>query len=183
MISNMISPALLSHASRQLYLACQEFFVHKHWRSKEAKEVNMALQDAVNPGCNLLASTTLALVGLAFGTVIFEEADLLDKVDDLGFLAIGAVAVIWYLFGRNRFKRSVVPIVLSGMAIIVQIVGLVLEKDDPASFGDNIGGIWLFVPLFVVLVAQFYWNRRHLATSAELAPAPEPSAISAESHH
>jgi len=76
----------------------------------------------------------------------------------------------------------VVPIVLSGIAIIVQVVGLVLEKDDPASFGDNIGGMWLFVPLFIVLVVQFYMNRRHLAASTEVEPTPVPSAISAESH-
>ena len=143
--------------------------------------MKMTLQNAINRGYNLLACTTLALAGLAFGTVVFEEADLLDKVDDIGFLVIGAVAVIWYLVGRNRFKRSVVPIALAGIAIIVQVVGLVLEKDDPASFGDNIGGIWLFVPLFAVLVAQFFLNRRHLAASAEVAPAPGPSAITAES--
>jgi hypothetical protein len=145
--------------------------------------MNMTLQNAINRGYNLLACTALALAGLAFGTVVLEEADLLDKVDDIGFLVIGAVAVIWYLLGRNRFKRSVVPIVLSGTAIIVQIVGLVLEKDDPASFGDNIGGMWLFVPLFVVLVVQFYVNRRHLVASTEVAPASEPSVISAESQH
>jgi len=143
----------------------------------------MTLQNAINRGYNLLACTVLALAGLAFGTVVLEEADLLDKVDDIGFLVIGAVAVIWYLVGRNRFKRSVVPIVLSGTAIIIQIVGLVLEKDDPASFGDNIGGIWLFVPLFVFLIVQFYINRRLLVASAEVTPASEPAAISAESQH
>ena len=145
--------------------------------------MKMTLQNAINRGYNLLACTALALAGLAFGTVVFEEADLLDKVDDIGFLVIGAVAVIWYLLGRNRFKRSVVPIVLSGIVIIVQIVGLVLEKDSAASFGDNIGGMWLFVPLFVVLIVQFYLNRRHLVASTEVAPTPVPSAISAESHH
>jgi len=150
---------------------------------KENKTMKMTIQNAINRGYNLLACTTLALAGLAFGTIVFEEADLLDKVDDIGFLVIGVVAVIWYLVGRNRFKRSVVPIVLSGIVIIVQIVGLVLEKDDPASFGDNIGGMWLVVPLFVVLVVQFYVNRRHLAASAEVTPAPEPSAISVESRH
>lgn len=143
----------------------------------------MTIQNAINRGYNLLACTALALAGLAFGTVVFEEADLLDKVDDIGFLVIGAVAIIWYLVSHNRFKRSVVPLGLSGIAIIVQVVGLVVEKDDPASFGDNIGGMWLFVPLFVVLIAQFFLNRRHLAASAEMEPAPGPSAISAESHH
>ena len=144
--------------------------------------MNMTLQNAINRGYNLLACTVLALAGLAFGTVVFEEADLLDKVDDIGFLVIGALAVIWYLVGRNRFKRSLAPIVLSGIAIIIQVVGLVLEKDDPASFGDNIGGMWLFVPLLVVLVVQFYLNRRHLAASAEVTAASDTPAVSTESH-
>ena len=47
--------------------------------------MNMTLQEAINRGYNLLASTVLALAGLAFGTVAFEEADQLDKVDDIGF--------------------------------------------------------------------------------------------------
>jgi hypothetical protein len=144
--------------------------------------MKMTLQNAINRGYNLLACTVLALAGLAFGTVVFEEADLLDKVDDIGFLVIGAVAVTWYLVGHNRFKRSVVPIVLAGIAIIVQVVGLVLEKDDRASFGDNIGGMWLFVPFFVFLIVQFYISRQHLA-SAEVASVLEPAALSAESHH
>lgn len=145
--------------------------------------MKMTIQDAINRGYNLLASTALALAGLAFGTVAFEEGGLLDKVDDIGFLAIGVIAVIWYLLGQNRFKRSVMPIVLSAIAIIVQVVGLVLEKDDPASFGDNIGGMWLFVPLFFVLVVQFYLNRHRLAMSADVVPAPELSAISTERSH
>jgi uncharacterized membrane protein YGL010W len=144
--------------------------------------MKMTLQNAINRGYNLLACTALALAGLAFGTVVFEEADLLDKVDDIGFLVIGAVAVIWYLVGRNRFKRSLVPIVLSGIAIIVQVVGLVLEKDNPASFGDNIGGMWLFVPLFFVLAVQFYVNRRHLVAATEVTAASESSTVSTESH-
>src|SRR5260221_12288638 len=104
--------------------------------------MKMTLQNAINRGYNLLACTALALAGLAFGTVVFEEADLLDKVADIGFLVIGAVAVTWYLVCRNRLKWSVVSIVLSGITIIVQIGGLVLEKDNPASFSDNIGGEW-----------------------------------------
>ena len=81
--------------------------------------MNMMLQNAINRGYNLLACTTLALAGLAFGTVVFEESDLADKVDDFGFLLIGAVAVLWYLAGHNRLKRSLVPIVLSGVAVVV----------------------------------------------------------------
>jgi hypothetical protein len=137
--------------------------------------MNLTIQDAVNRGYNLLACTTLALAGLAFGTVVFEESDLADKVDDIGFLLLGAVAVVWYLVGRNRFKRSALPIVLSGVAVIIQIVGLALEHDDPASFGDNVGGIWLFVPLLGFLIVQFAINRRYQAQSTVVMPSAESS--------
>jgi hypothetical protein len=66
----------------------------------------MTLENAINRGYNLLACTALALAGLAFGTVVFKEADLLDKVDDIGFLVIGAVAVIWCLFGHRPLQAA-----------------------------------------------------------------------------
>ena len=139
--------------------------------TSKGNDMNLTIQDAVNRGYNLLACTTLALAGLAFGTVVFEESDLTDKVDDIGFLLIAGVAIVWYLVGRNRFKRSVLPIVLSSLAVAIQIVGLVLEHEDPASFGDNIGGIWLFVPLLGFLIVQFVINRRYQTLSAAAAPA------------
>ena len=143
--------------------------------------MNMTTRDAVNRGYNLLACASLALAGLAFGTVAFDEGAFTDKVDDIGFLLIGAVAIIWYLVGRNRFTRSPVPIILSAAAVVVQIAGLGLERDDPASFGDNIGGMWLFVPLLVLLIVQFFVNRRYQAASAEGAFAAEPANVPTES--
>ena len=134
------------------------------------------MTEAVNRGYNLLACGTLGLSGLAFGTVILAEKDPTDKLDDGGFLLIGAIAVIWYLIGRNRFKRTPVPLVLAAVALVVQLVGLVLERDDSAAFGDNIGGIWLFAPLLVLLAVQYYRNRVHQASQPAAAQVPLSSA-------
>ncbi|HEY8951492.1 MAG TPA: hypothetical protein VIP78_02900 [Candidatus Dormibacteraeota bacterium] len=126
--------------------------------------MELTVTEAVNRGFNLLACGTLGLSGLAFGTIVLEEKDLTDKVDDGGFLLIGAIAVIWYLIGRNRFKRTPVPLVLAAVALVVQLVGLVLERNDSAAVGDNIGGLWLFVPLLVLLAVQYYRHRVHQGT-------------------
>lgn len=72
--------------------------------------------------------------------------------------------MIWYLIGRNRFKRTPVPLVLAAVALVVQLVGLVLERNDSAAVGDNIGGLWLFVPLLVLLAVQYYRHRVHQGT-------------------
>jgi hypothetical protein len=134
--------------------------------------MELTVTEAVNRGYNLLACGMLGLSGLAFGTIVLEEKDLTDKVDDGGFLLIGAIAVIWYLVGRNRFKRTPAPLVLAAVALVVQLVGLVLERNDSAAVGDNIGGLWLFVPLLVLLAVQYYRHRVHQGN--RLAPTQVP---------
>ncbi len=136
--------------------------------------MELTVRDAVNRGYNMLACTTLALAGLAFGTVVIAEQDWTDRFDDGGLLILGAIAVAWYLVGGNRFKRSIVPIVLAAIALLVQLSGVLLEHDDPSSFGDNIGGMWLFIPLLAFLIVQYVRNGRHQAAAA-VAPATSPS--------
>jgi hypothetical protein len=120
----------------------------------------LTASEAINRGYNLMLTAFLALGGIAFGTVITEEADLPDKVDDAGFLILGIVAVIWYLTSKKT-QRSIVPVILAAVAVVVQIVGVVLEFGDEKAFGDNIGGMFLFIPLLVFASLQyFYFNPR-----------------------
>ena len=116
--------------------------------------------EAINRGYNLMITAFLALGGIAFGTVIVEEAELPDKIDDAGFLLLGVIAVIWYLT-TTKTKRSIVPVILATAAVVVQIVGVIIEASDEKAFGDNIGGIFLFIPLLgLALLQYFYFNPR-----------------------
>jgi hypothetical protein len=63
------------------------------------------------------------------------------------------------LRSRNRFTRSLVPVGFAIAAVAVQIVGLLIEPDDPKAFGDNIGGMLFFVPAMILLVVP-YWRLR-----------------------
>jgi hypothetical protein len=120
----------------------------------------VTVSEAINRGYNLMLTAFLALGGIAFGTVITEETDLPDKVDDAGFLILGIVAVIWYLTSKKT-QRSIVPVILAAVAVVVQIVGVVLEFGDEKAFGDNIGGMFLFIPLLMFASLQyFYFNPR-----------------------
>lgn len=115
----------------------------------------MVIEDVANRGFNLLAVSLLGLGGLEFGAVLLQEQDLLDKVDDGGFLLIGLLAAAWYLWRRNRFRRSMIPLGLAAAAVGIQIVGLILERDDPKAFGDNIGGLLFFLPVAGLIILQF----------------------------
>jgi hypothetical protein len=116
--------------------------------------------DAVNRGYNLMVTAVLFFAGAAFGTVAFNEADLIDKIDDFGLLIVGAVAVVWYLWSGNAVRRSVLPLVLGIVALVVQLSAIVFERDDPTAFGDNVGGIILFTPFVIFAIYQYMRSGR-----------------------
>lgn len=120
---------------------------------------------AVQRGYNLMTCTILGLAGLAFGTVIFDEADFPDKIDDAVLLLVAVAAVIWYVSGDNRFKRTVVPIILTAIAVLGQLAGVLIEHDDAGAFGDNIGGMIMYTGLLIVLIVQYYASAKYLRES------------------
>jgi drug/metabolite transporter (DMT)-like permease len=118
----------------------------------ETPTVELSVRQAINRGFNLLAAGVLGLAGLAFGSLIFEEADPIDKVDNSILVLVAILAVAWYLIGNHRYERSAVPIALAGTALAGQLLGIAIEAGDPAAIGDDIGGMLLFVPLLILLL-------------------------------
>lgn len=129
----------------------------------------MTLGEAVNRGYNMMVCAVLGLAGLALGSVIVAENDFNDKIDDSGLLLAGIVAVVWYLMGRHRFSRSIIPILLVSLALAAQVTGVIIEKDDKEAFGDNIGGTILYVLLLMLSIVQYMRNARHQAAAGAAA--------------
>jgi hypothetical protein len=122
----------------------------------------MTLNESINRGFNLMVTAVLVFGGTAFGAVALSpvENDWSDRLDDIGLVLIGLLCLAWYLIGRNRVKRSLVPVALAGLAMAVQLLAVLLERDDPVAFGDNYIGLIMFVPFFVVVVVQYVWSWR-----------------------
>lgn len=116
----------------------------------------MSKQEIYNRGFNLMVVALLVLPGLAFGSVILNEHELNDKIDDTVLLVSGIIAVVWYLMGRNRFSRSIVPVGLVVLSLAGQIVGVLIEKDDKEAIGDNIGGMIIFVGVLILVLFQYF---------------------------
>ena len=116
----------------------------------------MTPQQVYNRGYNLMITALVLLPGLAFGSVILNEADFNDKIDDAVLLASGVLILIWYLVGRSRFTRSLVPLGFVVLSIAGQIAGVLIEKDDKEAFGDNIGGMIIFVCVLVLALYQYF---------------------------
>ena len=138
----------------------------------------MTLRESINRGFNLMVTTVLFFGGLAFGFVALSpvENDWGDRLDDIGLLVVGIACLLWYVIGRDRFQRSVVPVVFAGLALIVQALAVLLERDDPAAFGDNFGGLVMLIPFYIFVLVQFILTGRALLAAERATTAEERAA-------
>ena len=117
--------------------------------------MRLTAEQLVYRGYNLMISLVLVLSGLAFGAVLFAEEDLPDKIDDAGLLVVAVLAALWYLFSGSRYRRSIVPVALAALALVIQVVAVPIENDDTTAFGDNIGGLMMFIPFLIFAIYQY----------------------------
>src|SRR5947209_9074219 len=125
----------------------------------------MTKSESRNRGYTLMITTFLFLIGLGMGLYALGEGEGIDRIDDLGLLAVGLIAALWYLAGRSRFERSVVPLALTLLALAVQVLGVVLEVGERNAFGDNVAGMVLLVPLTLFALCRCF--RRPSWTGAQ----------------
>lgn len=119
----------------------------------------MTPEDLSNRSFNLMVTALLLIAGLGFGTAVFTEPEFNDKIDDLVVLASGLLILAWYLVGRNRFSRSIVPILF----VVISLGGKlysVVERDDHATFPDDIPGIVIFAAILIFALYQYLRARR-----------------------
>ncbi|HZU70073.1 MAG TPA: hypothetical protein VFA09_22570 [Ktedonobacteraceae bacterium] len=134
----------------------------------------LTVRDALNRAYNLLGVGVVAISSLAFFSDLPSEIDQLSHIVDevlLGVLAL--VAFVWYLIGRNKYTRTVIPIVFAVVALAIKVLGLVLEIKDPEDRGDEYGALVLFVVLIIVLVWQYIAARRLAAQTQGTEQVPQ----------
>ena len=119
----------------------------------------MKPDELINRGNNLLATGGLAALGLGLITLIPQEDELLHKADEIGIMLIAGLLVIWYLLGKNRYSRSVVPLSMVTAALVVKVVGLALEFNDNADRGDDIGVVQVILALLIIVGIVLYRTR------------------------
>src|SRR6266566_1249540 len=105
----------------------------------------MTVDEAFQRGNNLLATAIVALSGFAFLPEFFFEDETLHKLDEALLFVLGIIAIVWYLTGRHRFTRSLLPVLLVVAALAVKLVGFLLELGDVQDIGDDYGALILFL--------------------------------------
>lgn len=120
----------------------------------------MKVQEAINRGLNFFATAFLAIMGITTLDEIVSEDEWTDKIDDAVLMGIAAAAVVWYLRGRNRYARSLVPLVLMVLGAATKALGLWIEHDDTQAVGPDIGVVIYLTVATIVFGWQLYATRK-----------------------
>ncbi|HEX6799094.1 MAG TPA: hypothetical protein VF116_15400 [Ktedonobacterales bacterium] len=119
----------------------------------------MSIKAAVARGYNFFVVATLGIVAGSLASEALFEDEWLFKLDELLIIAIGIVAIGWYLNGQHRYQRSLVPLALAAAAFLAKVVGLILEINDPQDVGDDFVMVQVLLLLVIVAAVAYYWTR------------------------
>ncbi len=75
----------------------------------------------------------MALAGFSFAAVLFAEPEWPFRIDESLLLLLGIAAIIWYTRGMNRYRRSVLPVVMVAVSFVLELGALLIESDGPAD--------------------------------------------------
>jgi hypothetical protein len=114
-------------------------------------------RELMNRGNNLLPVGLLATIGIGIVTEVFREDELLHKADDAALFVLGVGALVWYLTGTNRFKRTLAPLALLVAGMVVKgIAAFALEATDKADVGDDVGVLTVFIVAIVISAVVYF---------------------------
>lgn len=115
----------------------------------------MTVTEAWNRGNNLVATAIVALAGFAFSPESILEPEIPYKIDEILLFWLGVGAIGWYLWGKNKWKRSIVPVLIVWAGLAIKIMAIIIEFKDKEDVGDDFGAVILFV-LATTLVTFLY---------------------------
>ena len=130
----------------------------------------MTVRDALNRGYNLLGTAIIAISGFAFFPEFFTEDELTHRLDEGVLFLLAISSIVWYLIGKNKFSRTIVPILFTTAALVMKLITFfLLEQGDAADLGDEFSAIILFVITLALLLWQYVSIKRMAQTAEEAA--------------
>ena len=139
----------------------------------ENNDPRAGLHHVLHLYANLFADSSLGIVhhdhgavgkianGLAFFPEFFAEDEPAHKFDEGVLLLLAIGSIVWYLVGKNRFSRTIIPMLFTAAALLMKLLTLfLLEKGDAADLGDESSAIILYVITLAFLIWQYVSIKR-----------------------
>ena len=111
----------------------------------------------------MVATAIVALAGFAFSPESVLEPEIPFKIDEILLFWLGIGAIGWYLWGKNKWKHSIVPVLFVWGGLAIKIMAIVIELKDKEDVGDDFGALILFI-LATALVTFLYLRAKRVFT-------------------
>jgi hypothetical protein len=85
---------------------------------------SITAREAINRGLNFFGVAVLGLLAASLIHGVQAAPDWRARSDDLALAAITLIVVFWYLKGRNRYRRSLVPLAGLVLGVAVKMGGI-----------------------------------------------------------
>ena len=123
----------------------------------------LTVREVTNRGLNFFGVAVLGLLTTSVIHGLQLARSWSDRADDLALAAVALGAVAWYLAGRNRYRRSLVPLVGLVLGVVVKLAGLWLLYGRLVLAGADFGVAIFLTVAALIYLWQYYQlrERRH----------------------
>jgi len=120
----------------------------------------VTIDEALNRGLNFFGTATLAI--LATSTIHGFELPYgtAHRIAEIAFGLSAAASIVWYLSARNRYRRSVAPLIFMMIALLAKLSGALGGYGQIFPVGADLGISFLLVVTMAVWVWQFLTVRK-----------------------
>lgn len=87
--------------------------------------------------------------------LVLAGKNLFTKVDDMIIIATAIIMVVWYTYKSNKWNKSIVPLVGTGLTFVVTLIFLVIEAGTASEFDELVS----LPALAILLIVSVYYYR------------------------
>jgi hypothetical protein len=118
-----------------------------------------SVREEANKGANFFGTATFAILA---SSILYElpfADDWPHKTEDSIFGVIAAAAACWYLWGKHRYSRSLVPLWFLILGLATKVIGVGVRTGRPIPVGPDLGISVSLILTSIVFGWQFYATR------------------------
>ena len=123
------------------------------------EERTVTVREEVNKGLNFFGTATFAILAGSIFHGLSLPDDWPHKIEDIIFGVIAAAAAGRYLWGRNRYRRSLAPLWFLTLGLVTKIIGAWMRTGSPIPAGPDLGISFYLILTGLVFGWQFYATR------------------------
>ena len=113
-------------------------------------------REALNRGVNFFGVAVLALLAASLVHGLQMSPTWRARIDDIGLAAVTLAVVAWYLRGRNRYRRSLVPLAGLLLGVAIKLTGIRLTYGSLVAAGADFGVAFYLFLAALIYAWQYY---------------------------